>query len=100
MDFLNPAEIPAIATYHVMDSDGSVKDSSRGPPDVTDDQVLGWYKNMLTGRLDHIFIQGKVHSVLTGINNSQYHGQYYVRGPKAWPSQFLHGKYTSVLLGF
>lgn len=58
MDFLKPAEIPSIATYHVMDSDGSVKDPSRGSPNVTDEQVLEWYKNMLTGRLEYTFSLG------------------------------------------
>lgn len=50
MDFLKPIEVPPIPTYHVMGSDGSIEDSSRGPPEVTDEQVLEWYKNMLTGK--------------------------------------------------
>jgi 2-oxoisovalerate dehydrogenase E1 component alpha subunit len=50
MDFLKPIEVPPIPTYHVMDSGGSIGDSSRGPPEVTDEQVLEWYKNMLTGK--------------------------------------------------
>ncbi|CAI7670566.1 unnamed protein product [Penicillium pancosmium] len=49
MDFLKPIEVPPIPTYHVMDSGGSIEDSSRELPEVTDGQVLEWYKNMLTG---------------------------------------------------
>jgi 2-oxoisovalerate dehydrogenase E1 component alpha subunit len=49
MDFLKPAEVTPIATYHVMDTHSSVADPSRAPPDVTDEQVLEWYKNMVTG---------------------------------------------------
>jgi 2-oxoisovalerate dehydrogenase E1 component alpha subunit len=32
-----------------MSLDGVMQDQNRGPPDVTDEQVLTWYKNMLTG---------------------------------------------------
>ncbi|OJJ45358.1 hypothetical protein ASPZODRAFT_134003 [Penicilliopsis zonata CBS 506.65] len=48
MSFVKPADIPAIPTYRVMDSDGVLVDTDRGPPDVTDAEVLTWYKNMLT----------------------------------------------------
>lgn len=100
MDFLIPAEIPPIKTYHVMDSGGSVEDSSRRPPDTTDDQVIEWYKNMLTGKFENILINGKVQSFLTGRNKSQYYGQHYVRSSKTWSSQFLHGEYSSPLVHF
>lgn len=49
MSFVKPSDIPAIETYRVMDSDGVLVDKSRGPPSVTDEQALTWYKNMLTG---------------------------------------------------
>lgn len=39
-------------TYRVMDSDGEIVDKTRGAPDVSDEEVLTWYKNMLTG-LEH-----------------------------------------------
>ena len=55
MDFLKPAEVTPIATYHVMNADGSVADPDRGPPDVTDEQVVEWYKNMVTGGLENTF---------------------------------------------
>lgn len=36
-------------TYRVMDSDGIIVDESRAPTDVSDEEVISWYKNMLTG---------------------------------------------------
>lgn len=36
-------------TYRVMDSDGIIVDEDRKPLDVSDEEVLTWYKNMLTG---------------------------------------------------
>ncbi|KAL1955693.1 hypothetical protein VTO42DRAFT_8165 [Malbranchea cinnamomea] len=48
MSFVKPDQIPAIPTYRVMDSDGVVVDKSRAPPDVSDEEVLTWYKNMVT----------------------------------------------------
>ena len=35
-----------------MDSDGELVDKERGQPDVTDEEVLTWYKNMLIGALN------------------------------------------------
>jgi hypothetical protein len=32
-----------------MNADGVMEDPSRSPVDVTDKQVLTWYKNMVTG---------------------------------------------------
>lgn len=49
MTFTRPSNISAIPTYRVMDSDGRIVDPSRGPPDVSDEEILTWYKNMLTG---------------------------------------------------
>ncbi|OQE15660.1 hypothetical protein PENSTE_c027G06206 [Penicillium steckii] len=48
MGFLKASDLPAIPTYRVMDADGELVDKSRGEPNVSDDQVLTWYKNMLT----------------------------------------------------
>jgi 2-oxoisovalerate dehydrogenase E1 component alpha subunit len=49
MDFLSPSTLPRIPTYRVMSDDGTMEDPNREEPDVTDEQVLTWYKNMLTG---------------------------------------------------
>lgn len=49
MSFLKASDLPAIPTYRVIDSDGELVDKSRGPPDVSDEEVLKWYMNMLTG---------------------------------------------------
>ncbi|KAJ6151455.1 hypothetical protein N7470_007052 [Penicillium chermesinum] len=48
MKFLKASDLPAIPTYRVLDSDGEIVDKTRGPPDVPDEEVLTWYKNMLT----------------------------------------------------
>jgi 2-oxoisovalerate dehydrogenase E1 component alpha subunit len=49
MSFLKASDLPAIPTYRVMDSDGELVDKTRPAPDVTDEEVLTWYKNMLSG---------------------------------------------------
>ena len=51
MSFVTPSAHEAIPTYRVMDSDGVIVDKSRGPPDVTDEEVITWYKNMVVGML-------------------------------------------------
>ena len=51
MSFVVPSAHPAISTYRVMDSDGVIVDKSRGAPDVEGDEIVGWYKNMLSGTL-------------------------------------------------
>ncbi|KAL8754727.1 MAG: hypothetical protein Q9184_005020 [Pyrenodesmia sp. 2 TL-2023] len=47
LSFEQPSTHPAIPTYRFMDSDGVVVDTAR-EPDVTNEEVLVWYKNMLT----------------------------------------------------
>jgi 2-oxoisovalerate dehydrogenase E1 component alpha subunit len=49
MSFVVPSAHPAIPTYRVMDSDGVIVDKSRGAPDVEGEEVVRWYKNMLSG---------------------------------------------------
>ncbi|KAL5342784.1 thiamine diphosphate-binding protein [Aspergillus crustosus] len=46
--FINPQEMSSIPTYRVMDSDGVLVDKTRGKLGVSDEEVLSWYKNMLT----------------------------------------------------
>ena len=48
MDFLQPATLPLIATYRVLNSEGTLVNSDRESPAVDDVQVLQWYRNMLT----------------------------------------------------
>lgn len=48
MSFAKPSDHPAIPTYRVIDSDGVIADSSRGPLNVKDEEVIQWYKNMLS----------------------------------------------------
>ena len=49
LSFEQPSTHPAIPTYRVMDSDGIIVDKDRELSDVTDEEVLTWYRNMLTG---------------------------------------------------
>ncbi|KAL8994314.1 MAG: hypothetical protein Q9188_007101 [Gyalolechia gomerana] len=48
LSFEHPSTHPAIPTYRFMDSDGVVVDQGR-EPNVSDEEVLTWYNNMLTG---------------------------------------------------
>ncbi|OBS16999.1 hypothetical protein FPOA_12460 [Fusarium poae] len=48
MDFVTPTQFPVIPTYTVMNSEGNLEDQQRQDPEVSEEQALGWYKNMLT----------------------------------------------------
>lgn len=48
MKFQNPAEATSMATYRIMDTDGKVVDKSWSSPSATDDEIIQWYRNMLT----------------------------------------------------
>ncbi|KAL4885595.1 thiamine diphosphate-binding protein [Aspergillus karnatakaensis] len=48
MAFIDPQNLPSIPTYRVMDSDGVFIDKSRRKLEVSDEEILKWYKNMLT----------------------------------------------------
>ncbi|KIW59450.1 hypothetical protein PV05_03898 [Exophiala xenobiotica] len=48
MKFHNPAEQTAIPTYRIMDADGNIVDNTRDPQSASDEEIIGWYKNMLT----------------------------------------------------
>ena len=48
MEFQNPAETHAMSTYRIMDADGIVVDTTRDPQNASDDEIVKWYKNMLT----------------------------------------------------
>ena len=41
-----------MSTYRVMDSDGVIVDDSRKVTDFSNEEVLKWYKNMVTGMKD------------------------------------------------
>jgi hypothetical protein len=53
MDWIVPSQIAPIATYGVMNSDEITETSQLGE-DVKPDDVVQWYRNMLTGYL-HLF---------------------------------------------
>ncbi|MCJ1256277.1 hypothetical protein MMC24_004098 [Lignoscripta atroalba] len=48
LSFEHPSTHPAMPTYRVMDSDGVIVDGGRAPEDIKDEEVLQWYRNMLT----------------------------------------------------
>ncbi|KAH8791372.1 2-oxoisovalerate dehydrogenase alpha subunit [Hyaloscypha sp. PMI_1271] len=48
MNFTQPSNLSQIPTYRVMGSDGIILDKDREVPDVTNEQAVTWYKNMLT----------------------------------------------------
>lgn len=48
MRFQNPAENSAMATYRIMDADGNVVDKTRDPQNASDDEIIKWYRLMLT----------------------------------------------------
>ena len=52
LSFQRPSTYPAISTYRVMDSDGAIVDEARAPREVSEQEVVKWYRDMLTGILD------------------------------------------------
>ncbi|KAF9890231.1 hypothetical protein FE257_006143 [Aspergillus nanangensis] len=52
MAFINPSQLPSIPTYRILDSNGVLVDKDRGPPDVPKEEIVTWYKNMLTALTD------------------------------------------------
>ena len=70
MDFQRPSTHPTIPTYRVMDSDGVIVDKDRQPIDVSHEEVLKWYKDMVTGTPTiriciPLFSQSLLHPLLT-----------------------------------
>lgn len=90
MSFLKASDLPAIPTYRVMDANGELVDGTRGPPDVTDEEVLTWYKNMLTGE----WLTGGSGESVADQRHSEHHGCGHVRGTTARSIEFLHGTIT------
>ncbi len=56
LEFVRPSTNRAIPTYRVMDSDGTIVDEAR-KPDVSKDEVLKWYTNMLTGMWSFLSVE-------------------------------------------
>jgi hypothetical protein len=56
MNFTQPSNLSRIPTYRVMDSEGVILDKDREVPDVTNEQAVTWYKNMLTGSYQALII--------------------------------------------
>lgn len=49
MEWVVPTDTPRIPTYHIMNSDNKLQDPAENISDITKDDVLKWYKNMVTG---------------------------------------------------
>ncbi|OAL49770.1 hypothetical protein IQ07DRAFT_511161 [Pyrenochaeta sp. DS3sAY3a] len=66
MQFITPSAFPPIPTYRVLDSNGQMEDPDRAEPEVTNEQALTWYKNMLTVNiLDSIMFEAQRHGRLS-----------------------------------
>ena len=86
MAFINPSEMPNIPTYRVMDSDGVLVDKSRKSIDVPKEEILSWYKNMLTG-----WWKTRLMLLLRSDATSECHGRDNVRGATTGSVELLHG---------
>lgn len=94
LTFEQPSTHPAMPTYRVMDSDGIIVDESRKPSDISNEEILKWYKNMLTGTDPRRGKEGcDSRGMLKGLcqGNSQHYGSHHVRCAKARPAELLHG---------
>ena len=49
MEFVRPSMHSTIPTYRVMDSNGVIVDTGKKPSDVSTDEIISWYKNMVSG---------------------------------------------------
>ncbi|EXJ79922.1 2-oxoisovalerate dehydrogenase E1 component, alpha subunit [Capronia epimyces CBS 606.96] len=47
MDFLNPKTLPPISTFRIMNNQGIIEDETQMPTDVTNEQIVEWYQNMV-----------------------------------------------------
>lgn len=48
LDYERPSEKPAMPTYRYMDQDGAIVDKNREPIDISDEEAMKMYKDMLT----------------------------------------------------
>lgn len=75
-----------------MDSDGVIVDTKHEPSDVSTEEVITWYKNMLTGVL---IASGFAEIDRLTVEGSQYHGCHHVRSAETGSFEFLHGMFVS-----
>ena len=73
LSFERPSMYPAIPTYRIMDSDGIVVDKARAPEDVSPEEAIKMYTNMLTGESLSELVSGS-----SLIIASEYHGRHHV----------------------
>ena len=91
MAFINPSDMPNIPTYRIMDSDGELvqKDRQR-PVNVSNEEILTWYKNMLTGAWLEL-VAARLWMETDKDISSERHGCDHVRSTKAGSFEFLYG---------
>lgn len=73
----------------MLNAEGTLANKERAEPAVSESQALNWYKNMLTGTSDGIFVTMTAKERDTTF--SEHHGQYHVRSTETWSIEFLHG---------
>jgi hypothetical protein len=49
LEIARPQDKNAMPTYRIMDQDGVVVDKTRAPKDISDEEMIKLYKDMLTG---------------------------------------------------
>jgi len=50
LDFVKPSKLSALPTYRILDQDGVIVDKDKKPLDISEQEVLKMYKDMVTGK--------------------------------------------------
>jgi hypothetical protein len=77
-----------------MDSQGNTADAARDPPNVTAEQALSWYTDMLTG-MAWISACDLEHTLMV---RSEHTRRHHVRCSEARTHQLLHGTFQKLML--
>lgn len=77
-----------------MDSDGVLVDKSRKSIDVPKEEILTWYKNMLTG-WGYLILSWYLLHDLTA--SSKCHGRHHVRSATAGSTELLYGMLRTII---
>lgn len=48
-------------TYRILDQDGVIVDKDREPPDISDEEVIKMYKDMVSGTVTILFMATSIH---------------------------------------
>ena len=77
LSFVDPSTHPAIPTYRIMDSEGVIVDKNWKLVGASNEDVVQWYKNMVTGTRPMLLLAPIRPFLLTFTANSQYHGSHH-----------------------